>query len=124
MGDSEIRIAVVRDRPDVGVAMVAGPLDARIVGKLEARLTSTPRLRIRTLILDLDQVRYINSMGMTYLVQLSDRLEALGGELHLANPQPKVKLLLEMMGLTAVFKVHKSVQAALRTTRPKTSSVR
>lgn len=118
MGDPEIRIAVVRGRPEVGVAIIGGPLEARIVEKLEVRLSS-PRLRIRVLVLDLEQVRYINSMGMTYLVRLSDRLESLGGRLHLANAQPKVKLVLEMMGLTELFKLHKSVQSALRAAQPR-----
>lgn len=114
MAPVEIQIAVLSDQPEVGIATVGAPLDAKIAGKIEEALRSTGNPEIRTLILDLGGVRYINSMGMTYLVQLSDQLESLGGGLRLANPQPKVKLLLEMMGLTTFLKIYSSVQGALR----------
>ena len=114
MRDTDIKSAVVRNRPDVGVFAIGGPLDAKIAEKIEGRLRSAASRKIRTLVLDLEEVRYINSMGMTYLVRLSDQLESKGGALHLANAQPKVKLILEMMGLTTFLKVYPSVQGALR----------
>jgi len=98
----------------VRVVDLDGPIDAKNVAALESSLRSEPS---RTVVLDLERVRYINSAGMAYLIQLSDTLEAAGGGLHLANAQPKVKVVLDLMGLTAFLPLHASVRGALRAAR-------
>jgi anti-sigma B factor antagonist len=114
MGDKRPRISAVQGQPDIGVVAIGGPIDALRVADLENRLRSGASGGYRSLVLDLEEARYINSMGMAYLVKLSDYLGERGGALFLANPQPKVKLILEMMGLTELFKLHGTVPAALR----------
>lgn len=119
MGDIRIRFAEAGDPPGVAVATLPGPLDARGVAALEELLSSPRGARFRSWVLDLDGVRYLNSMGMGYLVSVHDRLAADGGAMLLANPQPKVKVLLDLMGLTSLMKLHKSVPAALVALRSK-----
>jgi len=112
-----LQMAPVPDSPGVGVVALSGPIDAGNVRALQVLLSASEGRAFRTVILDLEQVRYINSMGMSYLVNLSDLLETRGGALCLANPQPKVKVVLEMMGLTELFKLHSSVSSAVRAIR-------
>ena len=42
MRDTDIKSAVVRNRPDVGVFAIGGPLDAKIAEKIEGRLRYYP----------------------------------------------------------------------------------
>jgi anti-anti-sigma factor len=70
-------------------------------------------------VVNLQHVRYVNSAGMAYLVGLADRLEAAGGGLHLANPQPKVRVVLDLMGLSGFLRLHATVEAAVRAARPR-----
>jgi anti-sigma B factor antagonist len=108
-----LELAQVPRSPTRGIARLHGPIDARNVAALEAGLTRPPGAGFRTLILDLEDVRYVNSAGLSYLVNLSDRLEARGGSLELANAQPKVKILFDLMGMSGLFKIHPTLEAAL-----------
>jgi len=117
MGDSIVRIDRDGDQPPLGIATFDGPIDPRRIAAIIAELGSERMSRIEALILDLEQVRYLHSLGMSALVNLADRLNAKGGALHLAAPQPKVKLILEMMGLDEWFRIHGSIAAALRAIR-------
>jgi anti-sigma B factor antagonist len=117
MGDLIVRIDRERDHPPVGVAAFDGPIDPRRIAAIKAELASDRGSRVGDLILDLEQVRYLHSLGMSALVNLADELSAKGGGLHLAAPQPKVKLVLEMMGLSEWFRIHGSIPAALRAIR-------
>ena len=112
-----MQIASVPDHPGVGVVALSGAIDAGNVKALQVLLSAPEGRSSRTVILDLDQVRYINSLGMSYLVSLSDLLQTKGGALCLARPQPKVKVVLEMMGLTELFKLYASVSKAVRAIR-------
>jgi anti-anti-sigma factor len=112
-----LQIALVPDSPGVGVIALSGPIDAGNVRALQVLLSTSAGRALRSVILDLGQARYINSMGMSYLVSLSDLLETRGGALCLANPEPKVKVVLEMMGLTELFKLHASISGAIRAIR-------
>jgi anti-anti-sigma factor len=103
----------VRSAPGTAVVAIEGSIDPRNLSSLASALDSVSGRGYRTLIFDLQGIRYINSAGLAYLVNLSDHLEARGGGMLLANPQAKVKLVLEMMGLTEFFKLYKTVDSAL-----------
>lgn len=117
MGDFAIRIDRNGDRAPVGIAAFDGPIDPRKIDAIMAELASDRGNGLEALILDLEQVRYLHSLGMSALVNLADQLSPEGGALHLAAPQPKVKLILEMMGLDEWFRIHGSIAAALRAIR-------
>lgn len=113
MSDVRLRFARVADTARVAVAAPSGPIDAEQASALEALLGSPRGSRIRSWVLDLADVRYIHSYGMAYLVTLHDRLVAEGGTLLLANATPKVKVVLDLMGLTSLMKLHRSISGAL-----------
>jgi len=114
MPDLRCRLQGVKGFPGFAVVAVQGSIDPRNLESLSASLAAARGRGYRTLVLDLAEIRYINSAGLSYLVNLSDILAARGGSLHLANPQPKVKVVFELMGITQFFKLHKTVQSALR----------
>lgn len=113
MPDLTCRLRSVKGFPGIAVVAIQGSIDPRNLATLSGTLTAASGQGFRTLVLDLAEIRYINSAGLAYLVNLSDFLAARGGGLLLANPQPKVKVVFELMGITEFFKLYKTVDAAL-----------
>ena len=106
-------ILPVGARPGTAVVSLHGAVDPKSVSTLATALAGAKGKGYRTLILDLGDVRYINSAGLSYLVHLADGLTGRGGGLHLANAQPKVKVVFDLMGVTQFFRLYKSVPSAL-----------
>jgi anti-anti-sigma factor len=102
----------IKTSRDLAVVVLRGAIDPKSLSTLEEALAGAKG--IRTAVLDLGEVRYINSAGLAYLVNLADALAARGGGLHLANAQPKVKVVFDLMGVSQFFKLYKSVDAALK----------
>ena len=113
MPELNFRLKAVQNAPDAAVISITGSIDPRNLSSLEGILSGAGRRGFRTVILDLEEVRYINSAGLAYLVNLSDGLSARGGGLHLANAQPKVKVVFDLMGVSQFFRLYKSVDSAL-----------
>jgi len=113
MPELSCSLMAVKASPGVAVVALRGSIDPRNLSGLACALERASGKGFRTIIFDLGEIRYINSAGLAYLVNLSDFLVARGGGLYLANAQPKVKLVFELMGLTELFDIHKSVGSAL-----------
>ena len=64
--------------------------------------------------MDLSETRYINSMGLSALIALSDALAVNGGLLVLAAATPKLKVVLDLMGIPAVLPLFGTVVSAVR----------
>ncbi len=64
-------------------------------------------------ILDLKLLRFINSAALGYLIKMSKRAKAGGGEVLIARPSKFVKKTLTTLGLDSVFKVFDSVESAM-----------
>lgn len=110
MPDLSCRVVPVDSAPGVAVVHLKGAIDPKNLTTLQTMLSGN---RFRILVFDLGEIRYINSAGLGYLVNLSDSLAAQGGGLCLANPQPKVKVVFDLMGVTQFFKLYKSVDAVI-----------
>ncbi len=104
---------LLQDPPRVAVATLTGAVDPSSVGFLEKSLTDLAAKDVRILILDVGGIKYINSAGLSYLVNLGDMLTLRQGYLLLAGPQPKVKVVLGLMGVSKYFRQYKTVESAL-----------
>lgn len=103
----------VKGRPKAGVVRPGGPIDFRNVEALRAAVQEGRRKGLRTMVVDLSEVRYVNSLGISALITLADALAAEGGALRLAAASPKVKVVFDLMGLAAALPLYRSVSAAL-----------
>jgi anti-sigma B factor antagonist len=61
-----------------------------------------------TCIIDISELRYINSSGIGVLITILTKLRNKGGEVYLMNPSEGVKKLLVITKLNAIFQVVKS----------------
>lgn len=67
--------------------------------------------------IDLSGVRYMNSSGISLLINLLNMFKQNEGEAMLVNPSPQIKKLLEMMKLHTVFSILESKEEAINQLR-------
>jgi anti-sigma B factor antagonist len=64
--------------------------------------------KLLTCIIDISELRYINSSGIGVLITILTKFRNKGGEVYLMNPSESVKKLLVITKLNAIFQVIKS----------------
>ena len=82
-----------------------GRLDAAQTRLVESALLRQLSIGNRWLILDLSDVDYISSAGLKMLVSVWQRVRDQKGDLALASLKPRVREVLEMIGLDLVFTI-------------------
>jgi anti-sigma B factor antagonist len=88
-----------------------GDLIGDEVGPIIAELVSdSVEEGIKTMVIDLEKVRYISSSGLGLLITLLTKMKNVGGELFLTAPSEHVKKLLLITKLNGIFTVVESVK--------------
>ncbi len=64
-------------------------------------------------IIDISQLRYINSSGIGVLITILTKFRNKGGEVYLMNPSDSVKKLLAITKLNAIFQVIRSEEEVI-----------
>jgi anti-sigma B factor antagonist len=103
--ETTIRDVTEEGTDPVTVVELEGSVDPGTIGDLQQMfedLLAADRTRVA---LDLEKLKYINSTGMGIMVQYVDTFRARGGGMVLMNVQPKVLLVVEMLGLQELFRI-------------------
>ena len=91
-----------------------GPLDARNVVAFKSEIAGLQSRGMKRFILDMTEVKFVNSTGLSFLINLSES----GGEgsraVTLVGVQPKVKIIFDTMSVSDFFKSAPSVDAAAK----------
>jgi len=114
IAEFKIEVGAVTGLPDGAVVSFNGPIDARNVGLFQKQMDALRRRQFRRFLLQMGEVRYINSSGLAYLINMVEAVQAAGGALVLFDVQPKVKVILETMGLIELLRVFPSKASAIR----------
>jgi len=114
IAEFKIEVGAVTGLPDGAVVSFNGPIDARSVAVFQEQMDALRRRQYRRFLLQMGEVRYINSSGLAYLINMAEAIQEAGGALVLINVQPKVKVILETMGLLGLLRVYPSKAAAIR----------
>jgi anti-sigma B factor antagonist len=88
-------------------------LDSRNAGQLKAEFLILAQPDIQSLIVDLSEVRHIDSAGLSALLLAQRQMTVHDGELRLAGVAGEVLSLLEMTQLNRVFRIFNTVKEAL-----------
>jgi anti-sigma B factor antagonist len=99
-----MRAHAIRDG-DLITLRLEGDLDVAAAPDLRAALDEALSLHPRRLVLDLAQVRFLDSTGLGVLLSRCRRLAERGGEMALARPQAPVARVLELSGALTVMPV-------------------
>jgi anti-anti-sigma factor len=90
-----------------------GEIDLSTAGELEERASAVLALDKRCVIVDLEDVGFMDSTGIGVLVSLQRELEERDGSLIVACPDPAVARVFEITGLTESLNVQTSRRDAL-----------
>jgi anti-sigma B factor antagonist len=109
-----MRIHVVEIDGVTIVSPIGSRLDAEVAGELRATLLQLVEHGARKLVLDLPKVEFIDSSGLGALVSALKRLKQVDGrgDIRLAQVQPPVLAVLEIIRLHRVFAMFPTLDAA------------
>jgi anti-anti-sigma factor len=101
-------------RDSIGVARLSGDVDITQASSVRKQLLSAVRNEDLGLVVDLSRARYIDSVGVSLLFELAERLA--GRQLRFAVVMPPdglVERVLTIVNLNSVAEVHPSLDEAL-----------
>ena len=110
----DLKLAV-QDHGDHAMIKIGGEIDLATNPQLQAVLVDLVDRGLHQLIIDLDQVSFLDCAGIGMLVDARRRVQEHGGSLKLVRPAPLVRRVLEVTGMTAVFPIDSSPEEALAT---------
>jgi anti-sigma B factor antagonist len=118
MKEAEMEITV--SRPDSAKATVtpAGRLDADTGPQLKLALQDLAADGILLIVVDLHQVDFMDSSGLSALVSGLRALRERDGSLHLCRPQPQPLTALKLTMLDRVFPIFATAEEALDFVQP------
>jgi anti-sigma B factor antagonist len=98
------------------VVHCAGELDVFTAPQLRQQLLDLAAAGQHDVIVDLSEVRFLDSTGLGVLVSGLKRVRAHDGSLRLVCPQDRVLRLFQITGLSRVFDLHPDLAGALAST--------
>jgi anti-anti-sigma factor len=112
--DLTIQVQEVKGLPGTALVILNGSIDAKTVITFQTHLNSVKERGVERFIMDMEMVKYVNSTGLGYLINLSDSETPDKGGISLVKVQPKVKVVFDMLGLNAFFRIFNTRDEALK----------
>jgi anti-anti-sigma factor len=112
--DLTIQVQEVKGLPGTALVILNGSIDAKTVITFQTHLNSVKERGVERFIMDMEMVKYVNSTGLGYLINLSDSVTPDKGGISLVKVQPKVKVVFDMLGLNAFFRIFNTRDEALK----------
>lgn len=102
-----------REEDDITVFMLEGRVDSEGAAELEQTLLNAVATAKHKMILDMSEVRYINSAGLRILADVLTVNRENGGDLRLVALNPKVRRVFEIIGFHKFFPDYDTLLAAM-----------
>jgi anti-sigma B factor antagonist len=101
-----VTVESLTDRAGSGALIkVSGEVDIETSPVLDVHLQALVDDGQTSVTVDLTEVSFLDSTGLSVLIGALKRCQGAGGELRLLAPQPSVMRVLEITGLTAAFDI-------------------
>lgn len=113
MADLSFSVEKLPGMSSTALVKINGAIDAKTVVLFQEKLNQLQEDGYGGFILDMEGIRYVNSTGLGTLVNVADALEQKGGGIALIKIHPKVKVVFDMLGLNAFFKIFSNEKEAL-----------
>ena len=97
----------------VGCIHLSGKLDIPGTREVESEFAVLTATEKKAVIVDLDQVDLITSLGLALLIANAKTLQALGHPMVLLSPKPNVDRVIRMSGLGQLLPIEYDLKAAL-----------
>ena len=102
-----------REIGDVTVVSVGGEIDVYTAPKLRDQLAELVAAGHYHLLIDMEQVEFLDSTGLGVLVGGLKKVRAHEGSMEIVCQQPRLLKIFRITGLAKVFTIHESEDAAL-----------
>jgi len=102
----------VADHDGASLLVVHGQIDVYTAPRLRERLVEMVSQGARRILVDLNDVDFLDSTGLGVLVGVLKRVRSHEGELTLICGRPRILKVFEITGLTKVFSIRPTVDAA------------
>ncbi len=113
MADLTFNVEQLPEMKTAAIVRINGAIDAKTVVLFQEKLDQLQKNGYTRFILDMVGIKYVNSTGLGTLVNVADALESRGGGIALVKIHPKVKVVFDMLGLNAFFKIFSNETEAL-----------
>jgi anti-anti-sigma factor len=115
--DSKVRgiqISYCEIEPGIGYVTLQGRLDIRNVPKVELIFEAMTATQQKDVIVNLQSVELLNSVGLGMLISNGNALSALGLRMILFHPQPRVERVIRLARVDSVLPIEHDLQSALK----------
>lgn len=101
------------EKHGVNIFTITGRIDTQGAHELENELQSAVEAGNHKMVLDLSNVRYINSSALRTLADVLTENRDHGGDLYLVGMAPRIRRVFEIIGFDKFFVFHDSVDDAV-----------
>ena len=106
-----------RTHDDLTVVTVAGEIDVFQSPKLREHMRALIEDGRHQIVLDLNDVEFLDSTGLGVVVGIYHRLRTVGGSLVLVGANERVRRVFHITKLTSIFTLYPTLDAALEAAR-------
>ncbi len=110
----EVKIDIRPKGTDITLITVRGEIGTETVDQFKEKIDQVINDGKKKLIIDLQEVNYLNSMGLGVFASALKKLKKSNGDLKFINLSPTVMELLERSRLDKVFNVFESEEEAVK----------
>jgi anti-sigma B factor antagonist len=108
-----MQATVTHDHANVVVLRLSGELDADTTVTLHATLAELLERPVPRIVVDLTSLKFCDSVGLSSFITSKQVIDARGGWLSFAGPNPFLTNLMETVGLTRYFAIFPEVEDAI-----------
>ncbi|MEU0119284.1 STAS domain-containing protein [Streptomyces bobili] len=113
IAQNPLSVEVTLPREDVALVTVEGYLDLDTATEFQAHLANQLHHGRRHFLLDLSGVPFMDSSGMNIILRVYQEARELPGSVHVIDPTPAVRRVLELTGVSITVPISDKVDDAL-----------
>lgn len=99
--------------PGLAKVDVVGELDQATAPRLKTELLTAIARTSPRLVIDLSEVTFIDSAGLTVILAARQRARAQGGDIYLLGPTKQVRKVLAITSLDRLLEIHETLETVL-----------
>lgn len=113
IAQNPLSVEVTLPREDVALVSVEGHLDLDTATEFQAHLANQLHHGRRHFLIDLSEVPFMDSSGMNIILRVYQEARNLPGSVHVINPRPAVRRVLELTGVSITVPISEKADDAL-----------